>query len=193
MRDAVYEAAFRDGKEYADPEPRPNADGHSYLSVAAPIRDSNGELVGMFGLDMVLDKLESASRRSATCSTSRLRWSRCCPSGRARSRTACSLFAAAVVAKMRPARAEAERNAAAAEAANRAKTSFLAMMSHEIRTPMNGVLGVADLLRASRRSEQKKLLEISPAAASPAADHQRHPRLLEDRGRSSSCDQARSS
>lgn len=35
----------------------------------------------------------------------------------------------------------------AAEAANRAKSSFLAMMSHEIRTPMNGVLGMLTLLR----------------------------------------------
>jgi len=34
----------------------------------------------------------------------------------------------------------------AAEAAGRAKGSFLAMMSHEIRTPLNSVLGFADLL-----------------------------------------------
>jgi len=33
-----------------------------------------------------------------------------------------------------------------AEAANRAKSGFLAAMSHEIRTPMNGVLGMARLL-----------------------------------------------
>jgi PAS domain S-box-containing protein len=33
-----------------------------------------------------------------------------------------------------------------AEAANRAKTGFLAMVSHEIRTPLNGILGMADLL-----------------------------------------------
>jgi PAS domain S-box-containing protein len=34
----------------------------------------------------------------------------------------------------------------AAEAADRAKSSFLAMMSHEIRTPLNSVLGFADLV-----------------------------------------------
>jgi signal transduction histidine kinase/DNA-binding response OmpR family regulator/HAMP domain-containing protein len=33
-----------------------------------------------------------------------------------------------------------------AEAANNAKSAFLASMSHEIRTPMNGVIGMTDLL-----------------------------------------------
>ena len=33
-----------------------------------------------------------------------------------------------------------------AEAANRAKSRFLAMVSHEIRTPLNGIVGMADLL-----------------------------------------------
>ncbi|WP_207461869.1 ATP-binding protein [Azospirillum sp. SYSU D00513] len=36
-----------------------------------------------------------------------------------------------------------------AEAATRAKSSFLATMSHEIRTPMNGVLGMLDILGRS--------------------------------------------
>ena len=34
-----------------------------------------------------------------------------------------------------------------AEAANEAKSRFLATMSHEIRTPLTGILGMADLLR----------------------------------------------
>lgn len=38
----------------------------------------------------------------------------------------------------------------AVEAANEAKSRFLAVMNHEMRTPLNGVLGIAQLLKMTR-------------------------------------------
>ncbi len=56
----------------------------------------------------------------------------------------------------------AERAEAAADAANRAKSAFLAAMSHEIRTPMNGVLGMLELLGLSPLDgEQRHRLQVA--------------------------------
>ena len=43
-----------------------------------------------------------------------------------------------------------------AEAANRAKSRFLAAMSHEIRTPMNGILGMASLLLETPQTPEQQ-------------------------------------
>ena len=87
------------------------------------------------------------------------------------------------------ARERAERDAVearlTAEHASRAKSTFLAAMSHEIRTPMIGVTGMLEVLAQTdlERAAAADGRDRPELRAVAAADHRRHPRLLEDRGR----------
>jgi two-component system sensor histidine kinase/response regulator len=60
------------------------------------------------------------------------------------------------VTAQREAQLATERARDAAEAANRAKSEFLAIMSHEVRTPLNGIIGMNALLLASDLTDRQR-------------------------------------
>ncbi len=59
-----------------------------------------------------------------------------------------------------------------AQAAERTKTSFIAVMSHEMRTPLNGVIGALDVLgRTALEPKQEKFLTLARSSAKQLLRH----------------------
>ena len=95
----------------------------------------------------------------------------------------------ALIAEIEEEKAISDEARRRAEAANMAKSRFLATMSHELRTPLNAILGFSEVMKCEllgpiQNDNYKEYCRQHPRQRpAPAAAHQRDPRPVPHRGR----------
>ena len=126
----------------------------TFLSSFAPFRDGSGRIAGVVGIDICLAHLHGYLQPLRLSLALALVGSALLAALSAQGRWRSLQTQARAIEEFTRSRELAEQ--AAAEAASRARSTFLATVSHEIRTPLNAVIGLTTIVLASQLSERQR-------------------------------------